>query len=745
MTRVLLLVFFLLLSLATPAAADIVRGRLTDPSGRPVPQAQVLIISGGAVVAIATTDRDGRFGPITLPAGEYEVSASANGLRLKPQRITVAATGVAEVNAALELSAVREAVVVSAAQVDRPLSRVTDSVTVIDRTEIERAQIDTAADALRRVPGFGVVQSGTRGAITSFFPRGGESDYTQVFVDGMPINFFGGGFDAAHLSVSGLERIEVVRGPQSALFGGGAIGGVINLVTRKGGAPHASATFEGGAYGTTRVAAETSGGRGAWSWGAAIERMASDGVTSFRSSVGGNVTNDDYERIAGSAGVSWSDRATRRVRADVRFDRNDRGNPGPFGSDPLDRYSEISISRGENRPRGVSASALFGDPRRLRHSVQASWMDMPATFTTAFGTSEDRSRRTTARYQADVERGALGLSSGLEVVKERADNTFVTNANFEGIPVNRTLAGFFAEGRYDASSRAGLTLGMRVERIERGALAPDAFGSRPPLDEDVVWSFNPKVSAVWFLRGDRASSAADGWTKIRGGAGTGIKPPTVFELGFTDNPSLKPERSRSFDLGLEHAIGGQPLVIDTTAFFNSYDDLIVSVGANIADASAFQSDNVANARAAGLETGVRWIGPGGLSVRASYTYLRTRVLAVDDVADGAPNPFEVGDWLIRRPRHAFSIDADVSRGPVTAFVQVNGRGRFLDVEPNFGAPTFFAEGYEVVALGGAYRLGRQLELFARVTNIFDREYEEALGYPSLGRAAMAGLRVAVGR
>ena len=82
------------------------------------------------------------------------------------------------------------------------------------------------------------------------------------------------------------------------------------------------------------------------------------------------------------------------------------------------------------------------------------------------------------------------------------------------------------------------------------------FGSRPAFDDDVVWSPNPKVSAVWFLRGSAATDAAAGWTKIRGGAGTGIKPPTAFDIAFTDNPSLKPERSRSVDIGVEHAFPG---------------------------------------------------------------------------------------------------------------------------------------------------------------------------------------------
>ena len=351
-------IFLLAINIATPAHADQVRGRVLDPADKPAAGIQVLIVRGKTVVATATTTTDGQFGPVTVPAGDYDVLAAAAGLRAPAIRITVVATGLIEVNLKLALSAVSDSVVVSAAQVDQPLSRVTDSVTIIDRADLDARQTETATEALRLVPGFSMIASGGRGAIFSVFPRGGESDYTLFLVDGIQLNSFGGGFDGAHLTTAGVDRIEVVRGPQSAIFGSGAIGGVVNVITQKAGPPQAHVLAEVGGQGTTRFTASTNGANGSWSWGAAFERLVSDGDTSFRESINGPVSNDDYERLIGTAGIGWSDRATRRFRVDTRFGRDDRGNPGPYGFDPFGRYGGLdTISRGINEPRGVVASA----------------------------------------------------------------------------------------------------------------------------------------------------------------------------------------------------------------------------------------------------------------------------------------------------------------------------------------------------------------------------------------------------
>ena len=728
------------------APTPILRGTVVDPDGRPVARAAIIVVRDKEVVATAATDWLGRFGPVVLPAGEYEVLASAKGLNAPGTTLTIPATGAPiELNLKLGLAARSESVVVSASQVGQTLSRATDAVTVFDRDELDRRQVETATDVLRTVPGFGVIANGGRGALTSLFPRGGESDYTLVMMNGLPLNAFGGGFDAAHLATAAVERIEVVRGPQSAIFGSGAVGGVVNIITNTGGPPLVGGLFEVASQGTSRAQIFSSASWGNWFWGATFERLASDGDNRSFDSIGGTVSNDDYERLAGTISGGWSDSATRRVRVDAHFDHNERGNPGPYGSDPFGLYGGLdTISRGTNRPRGVTASATFGGNGGFRHSAVVSYLDAPSSFTSPFGDSDDQVRRVMARYQTDFDLGPISYSAGGEFTAERADNTFVTGELFTPVPVRRTLGGLFAEGRFDIGTRGAVTAGVRFDRIERQALEENGFG-RPPFDDDVVWSTNPKIAAVWFLRGDLKSDASEGWTKIRGSAGTGIKPPTVFEIAFTDNPSLRPERSRSFDAGIEHAFAGALFIADATVFANRYDDLIVAVGQAATPVSPFQTDNIANASAKGVEIGARWTATFGVSVRGAYTYLDTEVLSIDNIPGEAPAPFVVGDPLIRRPRHQGSLEVSYARGRVNLFLLVNGRGDMADFEPNFAVAVLTAPGYAVVSIGGNYRINNWLDAYARVTNLGNRLYEDALGFPAQGRSAAAGIRVGVGR
>jgi outer membrane cobalamin receptor len=735
---------------AAPAFAQAVRGRVVDPETRAVASAVVLIVKGTQVVTTTRTAADGTFGPVTVAPGEYEVIVGAPGWRADPKRVTVTADGVADVEVGLAIGAVSESVVVSAAQVELPLSRATDSVTVIEQQELRTLQVETVSQAMRFVPGFGVVQQGGRGALTSLFPRGGESDYTLVVQDGIPLNAFGGGFDAAHLAAGQVERVEVVRGPQSALYGGGAIGGILQVVTRHGGPLRANALVEFGGYGTAATSIGAAGSRGAWSWGATLDWLDTDGNTSDRANLGRAVANDDYSRVAAAANVTWSDRADRRVRVDVLAGYTDRGFPGPYGSDPLGLYAGLDlVSRGTNEIRGVRASALFGSGRTFRHGLQLTFTDAPSTFDSpdffdpaVVNTRRTDTSRVTGRYQVDIERKRVGLSAGSEFLLEQEQNSLIRDTTSEEIPVERQIAGFFVESRLPFDERAFLTAGLRVERIERSKLAAGEFG-RPAFDgSDVVWSANPKVSGAWFVR----PAGGQQWTKIRAGAGTGIKPPTAFEIAFTNNPGLKPERSRSFDAGVEQALAGSRLVADATFFANRFDDLIVTVGRRLAGASAYQSDNIANARAKGLEIGARWQGTRGLAARVAYTWLDTEVMSVDHLASPiAPAPYAVGDPLVRRPRHQASAAVTWSAARGQAFFLVNGRGAMNDLEPTFASSVYLNPGYAVVAVGGAVSLARNIEVYARVSNLFDKEYEEAFGYPALGRTALVGVRVATGR
>ena len=732
-------VLWVLLSLAPlKAAEDAVSGRIVDPDGRAVRAAAVMLVDGATVVASALTDAEGRFTLAAPHGGPFELLASADGLRGRADAVHAADIG----ELRLAVSAVRESVVVSAAQADVPLSTTASSVTIVTAADLEAQQIASVPDALRLVPGLSVLATGSHGAQTSVFPRGGESDYTLVLVDGVPANTMGGGFDFAHLGTANVERVEIVRGPQSALHGSNAIGAVVSVVTRRGGPPTASAEVEAGSLGTSRVAAGTSGGSRAWGWTGTFERTASDGL----------VQNDDYRRATAAAGLGWSGARGASVRANVHYTDDERGYPGPFGSDPGGTFSGIdTVSRGSNERWLGALAGTISAGGGVRIHGQLAHARIDGQQISAFdpsNPSEITSRRSGGRLHADMTAHAsTQVSAGGEVYRERGASTFITNASGP-VPIDRTLAGLFGEVRWNHHGRVFLTAGVRADRIARAALAgnPAAFTPRPDFAGDVVTSVNPKAGVAWFVR-----SSAGSFTKLRASAGTGIRPPDAFEIAFTDNPSLEPERSRSFEAGIDHSLAAGRIALEATGFHNRYDDLIVAVG-SFRTSSRYRTDNISNARAQGLELAgtargrLSWGSGVDMLFRASLTFLDTEILAVDG-GPGAPPPFTPGESLLRRPARQFAAEWTVRSGRFNAFATAGGRSRTRDVDPSFGTfgGIFDAPGYATVNTGAAWRIGRGVEVFGRVTNLLDRDYEEALGFPAAGRGGMAGLRVAAGR
>jgi len=298
---------------------------------------------------------------------------------------------------------------------------------------------------------------------------------------------------------------------------------------------------------------------------------------------------------------------------------------------------------------------------------------------------------------------------------------------------------------------------LRVENVTRDALdgSPNPYTPRPPFPADTARAINPKASASYLVYQGPAGATRPSllqlvrpaWLRLRASAGTGMRAPDALEIAFTDNPRLKPERSRSAEVGLESALAGGQAVVELTYFSNHYDDLIVAVGPAMRDASQYRTDNIANARSEGLELAVRLRPSRGLDAHLAYTWLDTAVLAVDRSSGQAPPPFQVGDYLLRRPRHQGSVDLVFARGRLTAYWEVGARSRTLDVEPTYGAfgGLFWNPGFTTVRCGASWRLVRAVELVGRVDNLFDRRYEETFGYPALGRTIMVGVRVAAGR
>ena len=734
-----------LLAAAAPAAAQpaALTGAVLDPDGRPAPNATVLVSDQHTVRATAVTGAQGRFRIADLPAGRYEIRVALDGFSATPATVDLAPGAARDLTVSLQVSAVGESVVVTAAGRELPRSRVTDSVTVVTGNDIAARQFETVADALRyTVPGLGVTANGGRGSQTSLLTRGGESDFTLVMIDGVRVNDFGGAYDFAHLPVADIERIEVVRGPQSAMYGSDAIGGVVQIITKQGGPARVGGVVEGGGFGTSRVSLNTAGAAGPVAWGAAIEQLDTDGQNGASARSGSSVSNDDYLRRDLSLHVRWrGDRGT-TLQSVVRYGTNERGYPGPWGSDPGGTYSGIdTVSRGTNDHWLLSVGMTQRVGSRVDQRVELSHTRTDTLFASPYGESTAAANRLTARSRTDVTlRDGVVATGGVDIQQEQAGSTYITDAMFSEVPVDRRMIGVFGEVRVDPTPRLAITAGLRGDHITRVALSGDGF-ARPSFADGTEVAANPKVSLGWYLR--PAETTTD-WTRLRVSAGTGIRPPSAFEIAFTDNPGLEAERTRSVDAGVEQAFASGRVVMEATAFFNRYDNLIVSVGPSLRDASRFRTDNLANSRARGLEVTATGRTARGFEARATYTWLHTEILALDATEAEAPGPFSVGDALLRRPRHQGSVELSLTQPRFSVFTSIGTRSRTLDIDPSFGSFGGFFDnpGYALVNLGGRIRVSAGIELTARVLNLLDRDYEEALGFPGLGRSVIAGVRIA---
>jgi outer membrane receptor protein involved in Fe transport len=238
-----------------------------------------------------------------------------------------------------------------------------------------------------------------------------------------------------------------------------------------------------------------------------------------------------------------------------------------------------------------------------------------------------------------------------------------------------------------------------------------------------------------------------GTTRLHGSFGTGIRPPDGFELAFTNNPSLKPEKSVSFDAGVEQKLFDSRAVLDFTYFQNRFQDQIVVLGGSLKNLSTFTSANLKNSRARGLEIAFRMQPLRSLELSGEYSLVDTSVLALDGTTL-AQTPFQVGQQLLRRPRNSASYNLTWRHGRLMLNTNAYVRGSVLDLEPNLGTYActlgmqclFINKGYVRADAGFSYRLPHGVEVYGRLNNFLNQKYEEAFGYPALRFNFMAGMK-----
>jgi outer membrane receptor protein involved in Fe transport len=718
-------------SAGTVARAATLEGTVFDPSDRAVPGAHVSLLRQLAPLEERQTDARGHFEFTGLRAGTYRLVATVPGFAATPVEVEVGEREAQTVNLRLVLSAVQEHVVVSATLGGALSPQVGSSIDVLTRRDLDEQGAQAVFEVLRHVPGVTVNQTGRRGGVTGLFIRGGNSNYNLVMLDGMQVNQFGGDFDFASLPADGVERVEITRGPQSALYGSNAVTGVINIVTRKGqGPPRFTVQAEGGSFTTRRLATGGSGLTRSFSWAYDLSRLDSGGV----------VVNDQYRNQSAFLSLGYSRSPRRQAIFQFFGNANDAGAPGPYGSDPLGLFPGIDrISRNKQNLFAYQARYAEQVSPRFRQVVTASLATNDYYFRSPYGDSFSRNRRgvVNTRSEITVSRQDF-LVLGFEYNRERIKNTYIADSSGQPFLLPRASFAYFGENRWSPSRRWVVITGLRLDDIRTRALPPGDFGLRPLLPASSALKANPRVSAIYVAREGRGRLGA---TRLHGSFGTGIRAPSGFELAFTNNPRLKPEKSISFDSGVEQRFFDDRAVLDVTYFYNRFEDQIVVLGGSLTNLSSFISDNLANSRAAGIEATVRVRPTRSLGFSAHYTRLNSSILALDG-STLTQSPFEVGQPLLRRPGNSAAFNVTWQRGRL--MVNFNGfwRSKVLDVEPNYGAygGLYTNQGYLLANTGFAYRLGRGLELYARLNNCLNRKYEESFGYPALPLNFLAGIK-----
>ena len=739
-----------------------IKGTVYDPSGRAVLNVRVSLLQSLAALDERQTNAKGEYQFEGLARGSYRLVANAPGFSASTADVEIGEDQTRSVDLHLALSAVQQQVVVSASLEGALAPQLGSSVSTVSEQEIDDRGAQSVTDVLRGVPGVALDDSGRRGGATGVFIRGGDSNYNLVMVDGIQLNEFGGDFDFAPLPADGVDRVEVTRGPESALFGSNAVTGVVNIVTRRGeGPPHFEVQAEGGSFTTRRFLTGGSGLTHGQDWaydltrrfltgGSGLTRGLSWAYDLSRLDSGGTVQNDRYRNQ--SAILSLGYRRSERRQVDFHFfgNANDAGDPGPYGSDPDGLFTGIdTYSRNKQNLFGYQGSYTEQISSRFRQVVTGSVATNDYYFRSPYGDSFSNNLRGVFNTRSEVAISNKDfLVAGFEYNREQFKNTYVADVNDVPFLLPRTSLAYFVENRWSPSSRLFVTAGLRLDDLRTHSLpsSGDYSGARPFIPASSVTKLNPRVSAAYLARKSDSGSWL-GTTRLHGSFGTGIRAPNGYELAFTDNPHLKPEKSISFDSGLEQRFFDSRALLDLTYFYNKFEDQIVTLGGSLTNLSTFISDNLGNSRAQGLEASFHMRPTRSLQVSGEYTLLGTAILTLDG-SSLVQAPFHVGQELIRRPKNSGGFNMTWQHRRLTLNTNAYLRGRTLDLEPNdgvyacsFGLPCLFTDkGYAVLNGGFSYRLSHGLEIYGHVNNLLDQKYEEVLGYPALPLNFLAGVK-----
>jgi len=612
-----------------------------------------------------------------------------------------------------DMSSDVEQIVVTASRIETKQSNLGSSVSVVTQEELQRGRYANVIQALRKVPGLDIVQSGSVGGNAAAFIRGGDSSQTLVLLDGIEMNNPASpnrAFNLSNLTLENVERIEIIRGPQSTIYGSDAMGGVINIISKKAAkGAHASASSEAGSYNTFNQVGNVSYGGERVDFTGGITQQ-DVGNISAANAKDGNLERDAYHNTSLSGRLRFFPSELLDGSVTTRYTRSGAGldNFGGVGGDDLNRRytNEEFFTRGEasghlndstltpsawvayshhslkdkNDPDPLSQellrSAYEGD--LLDVGGKATWS--PTSYFSSVLGGETQEEQAKSDYLSD---GAYG--------------PYEDNLSWRDARTNSV----FLETKTSYSERAFVDAGVRYDHHS-------IFGSRTTY----------RIAPAWHVTNS---------TKVRGSVGTGFKAPSLVQLFSSfGNPELEAETNTGWDVGVDQQVIKERLSTSLTFFNNSYNNLITF------NPSTYVLENIASAYTQGAEAAVQVTLTETAAVKAAYTYTESQDRATDQ-------------QLLRRPRNKGSVTFVYNpSSKITSQLQWRMYGARIDNDFSGAEPSRATlAGYRLVDIAITYRVSDAVDLFTRVDNLFDQEYEEVLGYGSLGCAAYGGIKLSL--
>jgi vitamin B12 transporter len=598
---------------------------------------------------------------------------------------------------ALQSEAESQEIVVSATRIETLEEDSPATVDVLRSDDFEIKQTHRVADALREVPGVSVVQSGPPGSLTSVFTRGLRSEHTQVLLDGIPVNQgLQGAFNFGDLTTDNIDRIEIVRGPQSTIYGPRALAGVIQIFTKRGsGEPTGEFSLEGGSNSTMRGALSSSGSANQFDYSVGLSGLTTDNER----------PNNQYRLWSGIANLGWSPNEQLRLSTLVTYSLADLGLPNTI-FDPRPRDNFLT-------ERWLVAPHLDFKPvewwtHRLIFSYDEERQVNDPNDDGFVGPTRALFTRATVDYQNDLKPASwLTLTSGLfyshvDAGQERpfVSQIFGPQATFISDETEENSV--FFQASVTPFEGLNLVAGGRYDHFNQ-------FGD--------IWTYR--------FAGSYLIAKTD--THLHASVATGFSPPSAQDKIFGNNFALEPEENLGWDVGIDQRFCEGRVMFGLTYFHN---DLSNVIGFN----GLFETLNLGAALTQGIEAEVRVTPIKDLTLLATYTYLDARNTSAADITQ-LP-----GARLPRRPRNEVYVSASYLWAKK---LRTTIEAKFVNAreELNFGGPKFDIEDYAFVNLAAEYEINKCVSIFARINNLTDEQYSEVFGFPALGRTAYAGVKV----